>query len=65
MQRQDKLQGSEGGRVSGRGAGGSARSAAEAEEGSAGLGVGLEGLRRGRQRWAVGQAELECPYREG
>ena len=65
MQREDKRQGTGGGRVSGLGGGGGARGAAEAEEGGAGLGVGLEGLRRRRQRWAVSQAELKRPYREG
>ena len=47
------------------GGGGGGGTTAEAEQGGAGLGVGLEGLCRGRQRWAIGQAELERLHRKG
>ena len=65
MQREDERQGGgdRGGRRSVAGCGGGM--AAKAEQGGARLGVGLEGLCRGRQRWAIGQAELERLHRKG
>jgi hypothetical protein len=64
VQREDERQGG-GDRGRRRVAGVGGAMTAEAEQGGAGLGVGLKGLRCWRQRWAVSQAELEGLQRKG